>query len=197
MERVHGIEGRNGKQCRERYHNHLKGGIKKEKWTPEEEVLLVNLHAEHGNRWAFISKLIEGRTENCVKNMLYSRMRKSVRQLNRLVYGFFKKELKQIKISFINRLIEITEAAYRKPLSDRSVDENTAISTISSILVIKNGILALTLHDDEEASPAKHSEVKALIQEIHLFKKNNQKRQRGIALAKIKKMKMKEQDTII
>lgn len=29
MEKTHGVEGRNGKQCRERYHNHLKGGIKK------------------------------------------------------------------------------------------------------------------------------------------------------------------------
>lgn len=30
------LEGRSGKQCRERYHNHLKGGIRKEKWSPEE-----------------------------------------------------------------------------------------------------------------------------------------------------------------
>lgn len=27
------LEGRSGKQCRERYHNHLKGGIRKEKWS--------------------------------------------------------------------------------------------------------------------------------------------------------------------
>lgn len=61
MEKSYGIEGRNGKQCRERYHNHLKGGIKKEKWTAEEERELVALHALHGNRWALISKLIRGR----------------------------------------------------------------------------------------------------------------------------------------
>lgn len=29
MKDVYGIDGRNGKQCRERYHNHLKGGIRK------------------------------------------------------------------------------------------------------------------------------------------------------------------------
>jgi myb proto-oncogene protein len=33
MEEVYGVEGRNGKQCRERYHNHLKNGINKDKWT--------------------------------------------------------------------------------------------------------------------------------------------------------------------
>jgi len=41
METVYRVEGRNGKQCRERYHNHLKGGINKEKWGKEEEQLLV------------------------------------------------------------------------------------------------------------------------------------------------------------
>ena len=45
MEKEHGIEHRNGKQCRERYHNHLKNDITKEKWTPEEEQELVLLHA--------------------------------------------------------------------------------------------------------------------------------------------------------
>jgi len=39
------IDGRNGKQCRERYHNHLKGGIRKEKWTHAEEELLIQLHS--------------------------------------------------------------------------------------------------------------------------------------------------------
>jgi len=61
MEQDHNIPGRNGKQCRERYHNHLKGGIRRDKWTPEEEDQLVALHAQHGNRWSYISKLIEGR----------------------------------------------------------------------------------------------------------------------------------------
>jgi len=33
MATVYGIEERDGKQCRDRYHNHLKGGINKDKWT--------------------------------------------------------------------------------------------------------------------------------------------------------------------
>ena len=61
MEEDYKIKGRSGKQCRERYHNHLKGGIKKEGWTPEEDQQLVQLHAIHGNKWALISKLISGR----------------------------------------------------------------------------------------------------------------------------------------
>jgi hypothetical protein len=52
--------------------------------------------------------------------MLYSKLRKSVRQLNRFSYLYYRKQLKQIKISFINRLIEFTEATYRKVLRERT-----------------------------------------------------------------------------
>jgi hypothetical protein len=61
MQEQFGIAARNGKQCRERYHNHLRRGINKEKWTRPEEALLIDLHAQFGNRWALISKQIDGR----------------------------------------------------------------------------------------------------------------------------------------
>lgn len=60
--------GRIGKQCRERWHNQLRPDIKREAWSEDEESQLIEAHRRVGNRWADIAKVIEGRTENAVKN---------------------------------------------------------------------------------------------------------------------------------
>ncbi|KAF1889987.1 hypothetical protein Lal_00025317, partial [Lupinus albus] len=62
------LDGRIGKQCRERWNNHLRPDIKKDSWSEEEERRLVETHAKVGNRWCEIAKCIPGRTENAIKN---------------------------------------------------------------------------------------------------------------------------------
>ncbi|OMJ74529.1 hypothetical protein SteCoe_26531 [Stentor coeruleus] len=108
------IIGRSGKQCRERWHNHLNSGIVKRPWTLEEEQVLFNTHQKIGNKWAEISQSIPGRTDNTVKNHFYSTARKYYRRI-------FGKEGTAMDIK--DNLPQITECILKTLDSDR---ENTS-----------------------------------------------------------------------
>ena len=71
---------RTGKQCRERYVNHLNPRLKSTDWNPSEDATIFHLYNSVGSQWAKMSKMIPGRTDNGIKNRFHNLRRQLERE---------------------------------------------------------------------------------------------------------------------
>ena len=90
-----------GKQCRERWFNHLCPTVNKTAWSKEEEWILFILHNQIGNKWSQLCKYLPGRTDNTIKNHWNSTMKKRIDQLQ-IEYDNMIKDKTQEEINKIN-----------------------------------------------------------------------------------------------
>ncbi|KAJ8616056.1 hypothetical protein MRB53_035428 [Persea americana] len=69
-----------GKSCRLRWTNYLRPDIKRGNFSREEEETIIKLHELLGNRWSAIAARLPGRTDNEIKNVWHTHLKKRVKQ---------------------------------------------------------------------------------------------------------------------
>ena len=73
------LNNRNGKQCRERWRNHLRPELNKGDWSNQEDIDIWERVQEMGTKWAQISEMyMPQRTDNDIKNRWNSIVRRPV-----------------------------------------------------------------------------------------------------------------------
>lgn len=70
-----------GKSCRLRWTNYLRPDLKRGLLTEQEEKLVIDLHAQLGNRWSKIASHLPGRTDNEIKNHWNTHIKKKLKKM--------------------------------------------------------------------------------------------------------------------
>ncbi|KAL1820433.1 hypothetical protein ACET3Z_015302 [Daucus carota] len=70
-----------GKSCRLRWTNYLRPDLKRGVLSEHEEKLIIDLHSQLGNKWSRIASHMPGRTDNEIKNLWHTHIKKKLSKM--------------------------------------------------------------------------------------------------------------------
>eukprot|EP01018_Ginkgo_biloba_P030527 Gb_02423 [translate_table: standard] len=138
-----------GKSCRLRWTNYLRPDIKRGNFSPEEEQAIIELHQILGNKWSTIASRLPGRTDNEIKNVWNTHLKKRVLQKGVGHVAHAPQSSSSSTCSGVSGLHNLHAAALQSPY-DSSSFQKLCNSVPSDCFRIESNLACLSGDDSSE-----------------------------------------------
>ncbi|KAH0707348.1 hypothetical protein KY290_011904 [Solanum tuberosum] len=132
-----------GKSCRLRWINYLRPDLKRGNFTPQEEDTIIKLHQSFGNKWSKIASHLPGRTDNEIKNVWNTHLKKrqlihSEAKLDDSSCAYNSPSSTSV-LSHANTIIHEKEEAKRSCSSSYNINaSSSSLSNLSQVEIISS-----------------------------------------------------------
>lgn len=159
------LKDKTSRQCRRRWNTYLSTAYKKGSWSHEEDIILFEAHKKFGNRWTEIAKVVQGRTDNAVKNRFNALCKKQAKK-----EALSKENDEQIHVNENNKRVVLENESILKTLDSAVCSKKMRTSNTSGVFPV-DGAIKLTTEDRGPDSMLQCRTALAVLPHDHLTNK--------------------------